>query len=208
MTYAGGAFTAPYDLFAAVGFEAFVSAEPSFVRDGRTYEFAGWADGAPRLRELPIPDGGATLTALYRDPNAAGAGPKVIDPDVLSGIRRDRTGPVLTFTAGPGVGVMRGRATDPSGVRSVAIALRKRRKTSCRWWIKATSKWTPRRARCGRARWMTARLTRRRNVVRWRVRLPNTPRPGRYEVLFRAVDLVGNVGRRANGKRRLPLVVR
>lgn len=67
VTYGGAARTAPFSTRSAVGFETSVSAAERFSRGGRSYVFAGWADGAPRLRELTVPAQDARLMARYRE---------------------------------------------------------------------------------------------------------------------------------------------
>jgi glucose/arabinose dehydrogenase len=66
LTYAGTTTNAPLVRTAAVGFDASISAAPSFVSGGTTYEFAGWSDGTARSHQYTVPSADTTLTATYR----------------------------------------------------------------------------------------------------------------------------------------------
>ena len=46
---------APFTRNAAVGFEPNISAAPSFVSGGTTYEFASWSDGEERSHVIRFP---------------------------------------------------------------------------------------------------------------------------------------------------------
>ena len=101
-------------------------------------------------------------------------------------------------------GRLRGTAADPSGVRSVHVALRARRGRAarCRWWSTALGRLTRRRTTCAAPRWTRATLTPRGDAVAWELALGGTPPRGRYDVLLRAVDGAGNVTtRRASAQR-------
>jgi PKD repeat protein len=65
ITYGGTVTNAPYVQQAAIGFQSTISADPTFVSGGVTYDFAGWSDGAPRAHTITIPSQDGTLTASY-----------------------------------------------------------------------------------------------------------------------------------------------
>jgi glucose/arabinose dehydrogenase len=65
ITYGGTLTNAPYVQPAAVDFVSSISADPSFVSGGVTYDFTGWSDGAARAHNITIPSTDATLTATY-----------------------------------------------------------------------------------------------------------------------------------------------
>ncbi len=79
VTYAGTTMNAPFTRNAAVDFEPNISAAPSFVSGGTTYEFAGWSNGEPRSHVITIPSTDLTLTATYR-PFTGYARPKAATP--------------------------------------------------------------------------------------------------------------------------------
>jgi hypothetical protein len=112
----------------------------------------------------------------------------------------DRVGPFLGFNRRLGVsarrGVLRGSASDPSGVERVDVALGMAAKGRCRWWSRRKRGLSQRRARCGRPAWMGARLTRSVGGVDWSLALRRRIPPGRYVVALRAEDGLGNVSSR------------
>ena len=56
---------APFTKVAAVGYLATISAAPSFVKDGVTYQFEGWSDGGAAQHAISVPAADTTLTATY-----------------------------------------------------------------------------------------------------------------------------------------------
>lgn len=205
LSYAGRPLTAPTVFPSAIGFVTSVSAAPSFTRDGREYLFRGWSDGGARLHSLTVPAGGLTLVAAYdpATPDPPPPGPSV-----------DAVPPSLRFDPASGFGKLRGiltgRVTDRSGVRSVDAALARRAGTRCRWWNPAADRPARRLSSCQQPRWMRARLTRLRvGGFRWRLALGAPPAPGTYVLRLRALDTVGNKATRAAGRRTaIPLRVR
>jgi hypothetical protein len=117
----------------------------------------------------------------------------------------DRLGPTLRVVRlRPRLGRIRGSALDPSGVRRVRVALRGRRsKAGCRWWVARFERMSLRRRSCTRPRWLTARLTKTNGGARWLARL-GTPLPvGRYRLLVRSQDGLGNRSELSSGPRTL-----
>jgi hypothetical protein len=90
-------------------------------------------------------------------------------------------------------GRLRGSALDASGVRVVRVALRGRRtQAGCRWWVPGQARMSLGRRGCERPRWLTAKLTAMPGGARWLARL-GAPLPvGRYRLLVRSVDKLGN----------------
>ena len=71
VTYGGRDFTTPVDQPTAVGFRTSLTADPSFVRDGRTFYFHRWSDDGPRVRTgFTVPPSGFDLRAFYREDKA------------------------------------------------------------------------------------------------------------------------------------------
>ena len=66
VTYAGTTTAAPVVESSAVDFVSSISAAPTFVSGGTTYEFSGWSDGGARAHDITIPSTDTTLTAMYR----------------------------------------------------------------------------------------------------------------------------------------------
>jgi len=65
IVYGAAELEAPVVRPAAVGHRTTVSADDHFVRDGVSYRFSSWSDGAPRSRTLTIGSEPMHLTALY-----------------------------------------------------------------------------------------------------------------------------------------------
>ena len=127
VSYAGSEYVTPRDLTAAIGFRTSVSAPASFGPGGLLYDFGSWSDGGAQVHDLSVPPGGQTLTATFVA--RGGSGPS---GDGGPGTRADRSGPKLTLTAvAPRRGRLRGTALDPSGVRTVQAALRRRLGGGC-----------------------------------------------------------------------------
>jgi hypothetical protein len=82
-----------------------------------------------------------------------------------------------------------GTVSDPAGVSSLRVAVRR----GCRWWNAAAGRLV-RSAKCNKPRWMNAKLNRTKpGTWAWSVRLGGRLPRGRYTVVLRAVDAVGNV---------------
>jgi glucose/arabinose dehydrogenase len=65
ITYGGTVTNAPYVQQSAIGFQSTISADPTFVSGGTTYDFAGWSDGGARAHTITIPSQDGILTASY-----------------------------------------------------------------------------------------------------------------------------------------------
>jgi PKD repeat protein len=65
ISYAGVNQTAPFTTNAAVGFATTITAAPSFVAGGVTYNFVSWSDGGAAAHNITIPATNTTLTATY-----------------------------------------------------------------------------------------------------------------------------------------------
>jgi hypothetical protein len=65
IAYGGAQLQAPVVRRAAVGHRTTVTAAATFERDGVTYRFSRWRDGAPRSRMIVIGSRPSRLTALY-----------------------------------------------------------------------------------------------------------------------------------------------
>jgi glucose/arabinose dehydrogenase len=189
VAYGGSLFSAPLERTAAIGFRTLVSAGESFVRDGTRYEFAGWADGAPRLRSIVIPPEGIALTATYSaasggtvpagggtdpageatDPAGGGTDATAWDTNApgAAGEERpaaDRTGPAIAFDPARGFdrrrGLLTGSARDPAGVSSVQVALGRRLGAGrCRWWLARRARLARTARPCAKPRWLRVHLT-------------------------------------------------
>jgi len=123
----------------------------------------------------------------------------------------DRSGPSIAFNNRRGLRggrVLRGRVSDPSGVKKMQVAVTSARDGRCR-------SWSPRRRRfgrasqraCGRPALFLARLRRSAGGYVWTARLGARLRRGRYRVTLRAEDARGNVTR-GTGSRGARVTVR
>ena len=191
VSYAGTEYVTPRDLTAAIGFRTSVSAPASFSQGGLLYDFGSWSDGGAQVHDLSVPPGGQILTATFvargGSGPSGGGGP---------GTRADRSGPKLALTAvAPRRGRLRGTALDPSGIRTVQVALRRRLGGGCSWWLAAKRAMAARPRRCDRPRWLRARLAPTAGGARWVMRLGVALPPGGYRVLARGSDRAGNQGR-------------
>jgi hypothetical protein len=212
--YAGRVLRAPADLAAAIGFRTTISAAQSFSSGGREFRFRSWSDGGGRMHDVVIPPGGLSVLAAYDPVGGPHAAPA---PGGGSGERRatrpDDRPPRLVLPGMRGVdaarGVLRGRVSDPSGVRRVEIALALRAGARCRWWNAGTRS-LARGASCRRPRFVRARLQRVGNGrYRWRRDLQRPLTPGRWTLLLRAVDGAGNRASAAVGRpARISITVR
>src|SRR5690606_650125 len=57
--------TAPFVLDTLIGFEHELIAQPFVCRDGISYVFQGWSNGAPPVQTYVVPEHDETLTASY-----------------------------------------------------------------------------------------------------------------------------------------------
>jgi len=115
----------------------------------------------------------------------------------------DRRGPSIAFNARRGLRgrTVKGRVSDPSGVKRMQVAVTSARDGRCR-------SWSPRRRRFGRASrracarpaFFSARLRRSGGGYVWTARLGARLARGRYVVALRAVDGRGNVAARTGGR--------
>lgn len=192
----------------AVGFKPVISAPAEHTAGGRRYEFESWSDGGARSRTYTIPDTDTTLTATYRD--VTPAPPAATPPPPRA--PADKSGPKLSFNPRRGLsrkGVLRGTASDPAGLRSFQVGFGKKAGGGCRWWIPRRRGLSARHAKCDKPSWIRATLTRRRDgSYSWSAKLRRAPAPGRYLVVFRAVDKLGNKTRRVSAKSAARVIVK
>jgi glucose/arabinose dehydrogenase len=193
--------TAPYEKQSTIGLELTLSAASTFAQGGSTYEFEGWSDGGERTHDLRVPGHDVSLTVKYRrlgeaagDGAGSGGGP----PD---GSRRDSSPARLSFNPERGLvrrgkAVLRGTASDPSGLRRVQVALRQARKEDggCRWWMQRSGAFAAGPRSCGQPAYMTAKLKGAGEKVSWVLPLGGQLHQGRYLLFFRSVDGAGNLG--------------
>lgn len=124
-----------------------------------------------------------TTRSLYLD---ASAPPGIPVGLAQSGQQSDRdlTGPAITFSRPRGKSRVRrlhGTVLDPSGVRTLEVAIQKRRKAASHW---LGARLEP----AGPGRWS------------WRLSLAKPLSAGKYVISFRAVDSLGNRSSGLNGK--------
>jgi Domain of unknown function (DUF1929)/PKD domain len=105
----------------------------------------------------------------------------------------DTTGPRLRLLGvNAARGRIRGSAADPAGVESVKVALRRKLRGGCSWWLKGKRRMSANPRRCDRPRWINARLAATSGGVRWQLALGKRLPAGTYRVLVRAADTEGN----------------
>ena len=187
VTYAGYSLIAkPHSAKAAIGFRTSVAAAQRFIAGGRAYEFTGWSDGGPIAHDITIPATDLSLVARYRD-----AGP-VVGPLGGFGPGPDKLGPRITLTRA-GARRLSGKVADPSGIKSLKVAVRARsRRGGCRWW--KGGRLARKGSRCTRPRWIKASLkSAGSGSWTWKVDLKGRLPKGRYVLSVRAVDGQGNV---------------
>jgi len=199
VSYGGVQYATPRDLTTTIGFRTTLSVPLSFEQNGQLFNFSSWCDGGSRVHDLSVPAGGATLTATFA--GLAGQAPGGSSPglppgggDTGAGPAGDTAGPTLRVTAvNLRRGRLRGSALDASGVRVVKVALRGRRtRAGCRSWVPGRARMSLGRRACDRPRWLTAKLTATAGGARWLARL-GAPLPvGRYRLLARSADELGN----------------
>jgi glucose/arabinose dehydrogenase len=217
VTFGGLSTVAPFSTTSAVGFRTTVSAATSVTSGGSTYTFKAWSVGDERQQDIVVGTSPSVLTAIYQAPPGEpepepepAPGPPPADaappPEQEPSLPGEAFSlPPLGDHSGPAVGLRRhrarvtrlaGSAIDPSGVRSVQVAVRARRRRGegCRWWV-PTRRRLAARSSCARPRWIRATLEPQADGVRWRAAL-GAPLPrGVYEILLGAVDGAGNVAR-------------
>jgi hypothetical protein len=108
-------------------------------------------------------------------------------------------------------GLLSGQIADFNGVQSLWVAVRASRRTKsgwCRWWMPRLGRLSSTGSACQVPEWMPAQIARTDSGFAWKVRLGGHPRSGHYVVVFRAVDLNGNVQRTLpDGRRRVGIQV-
>ena len=191
ITYAGyPQVAAPHVVKAATGFLTTVGAAERFFHNGREYVFEGWSDGGGLAHDFTIPSRDYALTAGYRD---TGSAPFSGAPTAL-GPRGDKLGPVIRLRRRRAARTLTGTVSDPGGVRTLRIAVRARAtRRGCRWWNARAGR-LARRAKCAKPRWIKTRLKRLEpGTWAWSAKLGRRLPRGRYTVLVRALDGLGNV---------------
>ncbi len=198
LSYGGRAHTSPFDGVTAIGFQTTVTAPASFTSGGRSWVFSSWSDGQSRIHDLTVPSAPLSLTARYSAVSTTKPKPKPKPPAA------DHTGPRLSFSALK-KGVLRGRVSDPAGVRKVYVGFGKRssRRRKCRWWYPSKRRLGRRYRRCNRPVWIKAKVSK----GRWRASLRRKRLPaGAYRVLFGALDKKGNESLKLSNGRALARV--
>ena len=198
ISYAGRSSTTPFSTESAVGFRTTVAASELLEAGGHSYAFERWSDGGARLHDVTIPGQATTLVAFYRDLSQPAP--------VAAGGARDNSGPAITFSRPHRQSHVRkigGTVFDPSGVRTLEIAIRSGKKlpSGCGWLrpnrkrerlllrsCDAPAWWTARLEPSGSGRWS------------WRVNVAKPLPVGRYVISFRAVDSLGNRSSGLDGK--------
>jgi hypothetical protein len=143
-----------------------------------------WSDVPPRTAPVwPQPDGGGS-SGLGGVLGTAKSG--------------DTRGPSISFSGlNARRGILTGRVSDASGVRSLYVALA-RKGRRCRWWSRKLGRLS-RRGSCRRPAWIRARLRRKGKSFVWKVTLRGRVPRGHYVVQLRAVDGRGNQTKRVGG---------
>jgi hypothetical protein len=216
VTYGETEQAAPFSHVSAIGFETTIAAAERFARSGRTWQFESWSDGGGRLHDVAVPQSGLDLVARYRDATSSPP-PPPDDPDPGAGggsfpaLPVDASGPALALgsVAPRAVKSLRGKAVDTAGVASVEVAVRApSRHGRCRWWSTRLGRLGRTASACDRPLWSAARLSPRPGAAGWRLALGARLGPGRYQLLFRARDGIGNATRElADGRRRVTIAV-
>jgi glucose/arabinose dehydrogenase/PKD repeat protein len=200
---------APYEKQSTIGLDLTLSAASTFSQGGTSYEFAGWSDGGERTHDLTVPAHDLALTATYRSLGAETGGGgepagKPIDTSPAS----------LAFSAKRGLldrrkAMLRGTASDPSGLRQLQVALRQaaRVRGGCRWWQQRKGAFQLAPRSCGRPAYMKAMLKGSGENVSWTLPLGGQLPGGRYLLFFRSVDGAGNVGAGPAGSKPVSLRV-
>ena len=228
ISYGALAQTAPYERQSTRGLDLTLSAASTFSQGGTTYEFVGWSDGGERTHDLIVPAHDLSLTATYRSvgggggtgdggsgtggdagvggsTGGSGSGAKPIDASPADLAFSPSSGLVSHRTT-----LLRGTASDASGLRQVQVALRQasRVRGGCRWWQQGTGGFPPAARSCARPVYMTAKLKGAGAEVSWALPLGGRLPKGRYLLFFRSVDGAGNVGAGPAGPAPVSLLVR
>ena len=203
MSYGGVQLVTPRDLTTTIGFQTSLSVPESFQQNGQIFNFASWSDGGARVHDYTVPPQGGTLTATFQGTSLG------LSPGTPGGAQSgggqaggpDRAGPTLRLT---GVSARRGRlrgsARDASGVRSVQVAVRSRRRADgCRWWIPRLERMSISGRSCRRPRLLAAELTATKGGARWLAKLGGSLPAGRYRIVVLGSDKLGNSSRMGSG---------
>ena len=189
VSYAGyPLIAAPHRARTAIGLATTVSAAPRFSAGGREYVFEGWSDGGAIAHDVTVSTTDLALVARYRDTGPApfSAIPAGLAPG------GDELGPVVRLRARRSARRLTGTVGDPSGVRSLRIALRRGTKRACRWWSRRAGR-LARRGGCAKPRWMRPVLKQvKTGSWTWTLKLGGRLPRGRYTVVVRAADALGN----------------
>jgi glucose/arabinose dehydrogenase/PKD repeat protein len=206
--------TAPYEKQSTIGLELTLSAASTFTQGGSTYEFEAWSDGGERTHDLLVPGHDVSLTVKYRKLGEAAGDGAGSGGGLQGGSSRDTSPARLSFDPKRGLlrrgkAVLRGTASDPSGLRRVQVALRQARKEDggCRWWMQSSGAFASGVRSCGRPAYMTAKLEGSGEKVSWVLPLSGQLQEGRYLLFFHSVDGAGNVGGGPAGSRPVSLRV-
>lgn len=206
VTHRGGEHVTPYAGISTIGVQVGISAVESFVSGGVEYRFDSWSNGGPRSQTVTMPEGGLSLNANYvaasGEPPPGGKSSDVFPARLVfnpkHGLKNGRKA------------MLRGTATDSSGVQRVQVALRQAQKVKgrCRWWSQAKGGFPKGTASCARPAYMTAKLKGSGDEVSWTLALGGRLPAGRYLLVFRTVDGAGNIGAGPNGSKSVSLRVK
>ena len=129
------------------------------------------AGGLTSITQLP-----GFGSSVDRGPDGAPPAVSIVSPRPRQRVKVRRIVPLL-----------RGRATDPSGVRRVELALMRREGARCRWY---DGRGAFRLGRCNMPTWFRAVV----DDAAWRYAFPRRvrPRPGAYFAFARGTDYAGN----------------
>jgi glucose/arabinose dehydrogenase len=204
--------TAPYERQSTIGLDLTLSAAAAFSQGGVTYQFAGWSDGGERTHDLIVPAHDVSLKAIYRSPDGeTGGGDGGGEPGATP---LDTSPASLTFSSKRGLvnrrkALLRGTASDPSGLRQVQVALRQvSKRDGCRWWQQRRGAFASATGSCGDPSYMTAKLKGSGERVSWLLPLGGHLQEGRYLLFFRSIDGAGNLGAGPAGSKPVSLRVR
>jgi hypothetical protein len=206
VTYKKGEHVTPFTGLSTIGVQVGISAVESFFSGGVEYRFASWSNGGLRSQTVTMPEGGLSLNANYvtasGQPTPGGKTSDVFPARLVFSPKR---GLVNHRKA-----MLRGTATDPSGVRKVQVALRQAQKTGgrCRWWSQRKGGFPTGASSCGHLAYMIAKLNGSGERFSWVLALGGHLPAGRYLLHFRTEDGAGNVGAGPNGSKPVPLRVK
>jgi glucose/arabinose dehydrogenase len=210
ITYGALGQIAPYEKQSTIGLVLTLSAASTFTQGGSTYEFKGWSDGENKREREPlvVPNHDVSLTASYRK-----VGVEPLPPPPPPPV--DTSSALLTFNPKQGLAnrhkaVLRGTATDASGLQKVQVGLRLAQKTGgrCHWWSQQKGGFPKGAANCARPIYMTAKLKGGGEQISWTLPLGGHLPAGRYLLYFRTLDGADNPGAGPQGPKPVPLVVK